>query len=110
MTPRGAVKKSHRIADLKECIEPSEPLGTAAELGWYRDVLLALERAHLRFLIGGAFALWKYTGVRRPTKDLDIFLPGDEMPRALKVLRNEGCRTEITARHWLGKAHYKDYF
>jgi hypothetical protein len=110
MRTNGVGTQRGHIADIARCIEPQQPLSSAAELHWYREALQALERARVPFLVGGAFALWKYTGVRRPTKDLDIFLCGKDMPRALSVLRHEGCRTEITARHWLGKAHYKDFF
>jgi hypothetical protein len=79
------------------------------ELAWYRRGLNALKRAKVPFMVGGAYALWKYTGVRRPTKDLDLFMKPSDLPEALRVLREIGCRTEVTARHWLGKAFYKGY-
>ncbi len=80
-----------------------------AELAWYHDALRLLQRAHIDFLIGGAYALWKYTGMRRPTKDLDIFLRPSDLTAALRALAEGGFKTEITATHWLGKAFHKDY-
>lgn len=78
------------------------------EASWYRSALQHLKRSKIPFLIGGAYALWKYTGVRRPTKDLDIFIRPRHLSPALKVMLDAGSRTEITARHWIGKAFYKD--
>jgi hypothetical protein len=78
------------------------------EADWYRHALTLLQKNKIPFLIGGAFALWQYTGVRRPTKDLDLFLRPRDLAPALKVLNASGCRTEITAQHWIGKAFHKD--
>jgi hypothetical protein len=80
----------------------------AEEARWYRSAVLSLKKAQIPFLIGGAYALWKYTGVRRPTKDLDLFLRARHLSPALKVMLEAGCRTEITARHWIGKAFHRD--
>src|SRR5258708_36356691 len=79
------------------------------EAAWYHKSVGLLQKAKIPFLIGGAYALWKYTGVRRPTKDLDLFLRAQDMAPALKVMREGGFRTEITASHWIGKAFHKDF-
>jgi hypothetical protein len=79
------------------------------ETAWYVSILRLLKKAQVPFLIGGAYALWKYTGVRRPTKDLDVFLRSEDLVRALKVIEEAGWQTEITARHWIGKAFHKTY-
>jgi len=73
-------------------------------LEFYRDVLLELNAARLDYLVGGAFALAKYTGIQRQTKDLDIFLKPETCPRVLKILSDKGYRTELLDPVWLGKA------
>jgi hypothetical protein len=95
-------------------VGPWTPLSTnkehrEAELACYREALRLLKKAGIDVLIGGAFGLWKYTDVRRPTKDLDLFLRPNDLPSALHTLEVAGYRTEITASHWLGKATHKDF-
>ena len=71
---------------------------------FYRDAMAVLNRAGVAYLVGGAYALERYTGVARHTKDFDLFVrPGDAAP-ALDALGAAGYRTELTFPHWLGKA------
>ena len=44
------------------------------------------------------------------TKDLDIFVIRDDVPRVLEVLADAGYRTEMTFSHWLAKAFEGDDF
>src|SRR5262249_10845227 len=77
---------------------------------FYCHVLTALTDAGIQFLIGGAYALERYTGIWRDTKDLDIFIRPADSERALNALSAVGCRTELTFPHWLGKAYCGEYF
>jgi hypothetical protein len=77
---------------------------------FYCRVLTALTDAGIQFLIGGAYALERYTGIWRDTKDLDIFIRPADSERALDALAAVGCRTELTFPHWLGKAYCGEYF
>jgi hypothetical protein len=74
----------------------------------YREALDALRREQVPFLVGGAYALARYTGIERFTKDLDIFLMERDCARALDVLATLGCRTERTFHHWLAKGLRED--
>ncbi len=78
----------------------------AGELGqFYRDALACLQEAGFRFLICGGYAFEFYTGIRRRTKDIDIFvLPSDVEPM-LETLRQAGYRTESTEPGWLAKIY-----
>ena len=77
----------------------------AAHTGaFYRQALLALQSAQVPFLVGGAYALARYTGIERDTKDFDLFVHPSTCERALEVLRAAGYHTELTFPHWLGKA------
>jgi hypothetical protein len=77
---------------------------------FYRRVLEILDQAAIPFLIGGAYALAWYTGIVRHTKDFDIFLRRHDCPRALEACAAQGCRTELTYPHWLGKVIVGDAF
>src|SRR5262249_17967308 len=72
--------------------------------------LATLQRAGLPFLVGGAYALERYTCIRRNTKDFDIFVRPADSRRVLDVLAAAGYRTEVTFSHWLGKAYCGDDF
>ncbi len=79
------------------------PPATAA---FYRHAMETLRRARIPFLVGGAYALERYTGIVRHTKDCDLFLRPEDCPRALDVLGQANYRTELTFPHWLGKAFH----
>ncbi len=76
----------------------------------YRDAIYALRRAEARFVVGGAFAVHKHTGIWRTTKDLDLLLTPAEMPLALATLREAGFDTHVADPVWLAKAHRGEYF
>jgi hypothetical protein len=57
------------------------------------------------YLVGGAYAHQRYTGIARHTKDLDLFVRRDDVPEAQRVLASSGCRIEEFAPFWLSKAH-----
>src|SRR5688572_23098251 len=77
---------------------------------FYRIVLEILNRARIRFLVGGAYALGPYTGIERHTKDFDVFVLPEDGDRVLSTLADAGYRTELTFPHWLGKIHQDDAF
>ena len=82
----------------------------AEAFAFYRQVLTTLTQAGVRFLIGGAYALERYTGIQRHTKDFDIFVRPEAVRDVLDRLGADGCRTEVTFPHWLAKAYRDDYF
>jgi hypothetical protein len=77
---------------------------------FYVRVMTRLKEADVPFLVGGAFALARFTGIERNTKDFDIFVRRDDIDRTLAVLADDTCMTELTFPHWLGKAVYGDDF
>src|SRR5262245_17750864 len=82
---------------------PPEP-STGRALSLYRDALAGLQKRRSPFLVGGTFAFVHYTGVVRPTKDLDLFVRLEERDRVLDDLRQLGWRTRVAFPHWLAKA------
>jgi hypothetical protein len=76
-----------------------------ATADFYRRVLRTLVDADLPFLVGGAFAHACFTGIRRCTKDLDLFIRRSDYERVALLMQAEGWRTEMAYPHWLAKVH-----
>src|SRR5438093_5663370 len=76
----------------------------------YRKLLSALNEHGVPYAVAGAFALQKYTGIWRLTKDLDLFMKKEDVPVALKHLERQKFWCEILDPVWLAKAHRGEYF
>jgi len=72
---------------------------------FYRQALRALTGARVPFLVGGAFAHACYTGIRRSTKDLDLFIRRKDYQRIAQLMQHHGWRTELCYPHWLAKVY-----
>lgn len=77
---------------------------------FYRRALRVLVDAQVPFLVGGAFAHACFTGIRRSTKDLDLFLRREDLERVNALMEGEGWRSELTYPHWLGKVYAGEDF
>jgi len=90
-------------APLRAALDPD-----AASL--YLDALDALGASQVPFLVGGAYAYQRYTGVSRHTRDFDVFVRRGDVVRALAALEKIGLQTELTFEHWLGKAFRSHWY
>ncbi|HYF16348.1 MAG TPA: nucleotidyltransferase [Ramlibacter sp.] len=72
---------------------------------FYRRALQVLVDARIDFLVGGAFSHACFTGIRRSTKDLDLFIRRRDYDRVAELMRGQGWRAEMTYPHWLAKVH-----
>ena len=77
---------------------------------FYREAMQAFDEAKLPFLVGGAYAYARYTGIERHTKDFDVFVRPEDFDRALEVFARKGWRTDRTFSHWLGKGYRGEDF
>jgi hypothetical protein len=92
-----------------EMLASAEPVPPEPHVrDFYIEALRALDDAQLPYLVGGGYAMAFYTGIRRNTKDLDIFVrPGDHR-RVLNTLAHAGFRTEYFYPFWIAKALPQD--
>jgi hypothetical protein len=84
------------------------PVGTSLDpisRDFYRRVMGQLDAHGIPFLVGGAYAFERYTGIARHTKDFDLFIHPRDVERGLAVLAADGCTTDVPFPHWLAKAH-----
>lgn len=77
---------------------------------FYCQALSILNKAQIPFLIGGAYAFERHTGIARHTKDLDIFTRPSDHLAILDVFAQAGYQTEVAVPHWLAKAYCGENF
>jgi hypothetical protein len=76
----------------------------------YRAVVWHLREAGIPYLVGGTYALEYHAGIRRDTKDLDLFVRRADWSRIDETLAAQGVRCELVFSHWLGKAKENGHF
>ncbi len=76
----------------------------------FREVLTLLNESGVPYVISGAFALREHTGICRDTKDLDVFIPPENVKDAMVFLQEHGFECEVADPVWLAKAHRGDFF
>jgi len=91
---------SSRPTLLAPSLEEEVPPATAT---FFRRALQTLIDAKVPFLVGGAFAHACFTGIRRPTKDLDLFIRREHYDRVAALMEAQGWRAEFSYPHWLAK-------
>jgi len=91
------------MSDLPEPIDSAvfDPPEDAVE--FYADSLRLLNEWGVPYLLSGTYALTCYTGVVRPTKDIDIFCKAGDAPRLLALFKEAGYRITIEDDRWIGK-------
>lgn len=77
----------------------------AKATNFYKKVIQLLQKNDLPFMIGGTFAFSWYTGIARPTKDMDLFSTPEVYPSILQVAHKAGYTTELLDEHWIAKIH-----
>ena len=79
-------------------IQPSP----AAE-AFYREVLQHMAQSEIPFLVSGTYALASYTGIDRPTKDVDVFAKAGDSLKLLHYFQERGFDVEIVDERWLSR-------
>lgn len=77
---------------------------------FYQEAITLLYESGAEFMLGGAFAMFHYTGIYRDTKDLDVFCKAGDYPKIMKHFAAKGYVTELTDVRWLAKVFKGEYF
>ncbi len=78
---------------------------------FYTDAMRTLQEADIDFLVGGAYAFFRYTDIERHTCDFDIFVRQQDCKRVLKILSAKSkFRSELSFPHWLGKVYWETLY
>lgn len=94
-------RQNHLLREQNAALDMLE--ADAVTRDFYRDLVRLFSENEIPFLIGGTFALQRYTGIARKTKDLDFFIRRKDFAPIERVLRANGFHVELTYPHWLGK-------
>lgn len=84
----------------------------AGATAFYADVLKFVKKTKIPFMVGGTYAVNAYVGLKRTTKDIDIFCKTGDSMRILNLARDAGYRVEMEDERWIAKIakgkHYCD--
>jgi hypothetical protein len=70
---------------------------------FYAESLQLLKQSGIPFLLSGTYAVSAYTGIVRPTKDLDVFCKAGDYPKILAYFQERGYRTDVEDERWIAK-------
>src|SRR4051794_1331824 len=79
-------------------IQPSP----AAE-AFYSEVLRLMAKSEIPFLVSGTYALASYTGIDRPTKDVDVFAKAGDALKMLSYFKEHEFDVEMVDERWLAR-------
>jgi len=99
------VAKVHTLERKPALIKPPP----AAE-AFYSEVLQLMAKSELPFLVSGTYALASYTGIDRPTKDVDVFAKAGDALKMLHYFKEHGFEVEIVDERWLNRVTRGDLF
>ena len=81
----------------------------AAE-AFYSEVLRLMAESEIPFLVSGTYALASYTGIDRPTKDVDVFAKAGDTLKLLSYFRDHGFSVETVDERWLNRITRDELF
>jgi predicted nucleotidyltransferase len=81
----------------------------AAE-AFYSEVLQLMAKSGIPFLLSGTYALASYTGIDRPTKDVDVFAKAGDALKMLSHFKEQGFDVEVVDERWLMRITRGDLF
>jgi hypothetical protein len=77
---------------------------------FYAESLRLLVQSGIPFLLSGTYAVTAYTGIVRPTKDLDVFCKAGDFPKILAYFQARGYRTDVEDERWIAKVWQGEHF
>lgn len=86
-------------------IMEQSPAKSTMKKSFFAYALEVLAASPIPFLVGGGYALRHHSGVRRPARDLDIFVTPEDAQRVLRLFADLGHPVQLTFPHWLGKIY-----
>lgn len=92
--------------------EPAEPVFNppAEAEEFYATSLRLLKESGIPFLLSGTYAVTAFTGISRPTKDIDVFCKAGDYPKILAYFQDRGYRTDVEDERWIAKVWCGDHF
>src|ERR1051326_4013706 len=95
------IGRTGRSEGFEAAAAPTAP--TAQAERFYAESLRELSTAQIPFLVAGTYAVSAYTGISRPTKDLDLFCRPGDYPRILGHFQQLGHQVRIEDERWIDR-------
>ncbi|HJS40158.1 MAG TPA: hypothetical protein VJ763_02020 [Sphingomicrobium sp.] len=70
---------------------------------FYAEVIGLMTESQIPFLLSGTYALSCYTGIARPTKDVDVFAKAGDALRMLSFFKERGFDVQVVDERWLSR-------
>lgn len=80
---------------------PFEPSAPAEE--FYSQCIRLMAESEIPFLLSGTYALACYTGISRPTKDVDVFATAGDTLKMLNFFKEKDFQIEMVDERWLAR-------
>ena len=96
--------------ELKERADIPLMQPSPADEAFYSEVLQLMAKSRIPFLVSGTYALASYTGIDRPTKDVDVFTKAGDALKMLSYFRDHGFKVETVDERWLNRIICNDLF
>jgi hypothetical protein len=110
-TLRGVNGQAGIMAQPTHIDAAAQPISSGPEEEAFQvEALETLVACGLPFLVAGTYAIAAYTGISRPTKDLDVFCKAGDAPRILDHFQSRGYAIEIEDERWIGKVLRGEHF
>lgn len=92
-------------------LTPPEDFETPSSTeGFYEEVVRLMAESGIPFLLSGTYALSCYTGIVRPTKDVDVFAKAGDALRMLSFFKDRGFNIQIVDERWLYRVTREEMF
>jgi hypothetical protein len=70
---------------------------------FYSEVIRLMAESEIPFLLSGTYALACYTGISRPTKDVDVFATAGDCLKLLTYFKERGFNILVEDERWLAR-------
>jgi hypothetical protein len=70
---------------------------------FYSECIRLLTASDIPFLLSGTYALACYTGISRPTKDVDVFAKAGDALKILAYFKDHGFDVQVVDERWLAR-------
>jgi hypothetical protein len=70
---------------------------------FYSECIRLMAESEIPFLLSGTYALACYTGITRPTKDVDVFATAGDSLKLLAYFREKGFDIQMVDERWLAR-------
>jgi hypothetical protein len=98
------------VTTLAETIHSTELRVPPEREDFYAGCLKILAESGHPFLLSGTYALSCYTGIVRPTKDVDVFAKPSDALKILAHFKEQGVAVEMVDERWLARVTRGELF